>query len=129
MNSLFTHWDNPRGGILICPALLVLAFIWITHQKPGEKPEVAQKPITSMVEVDYKELKDHLSDSCSLRGATLKCNEQTMAQLLQGIDSSVVKDINNNSVTFVKNGAYINIPASVMANMIDLQLIKNDNKQ
>ena len=129
MKISFNHWDNPQWGILICPALLLVAFLWITHQRPEEKPEVAQKPVTSMVEVDYNMLKDHLSDSCSLRGATLKCSEQTMAQLLRGIDSSSVKDIDNNSVTFVKNGAYINIPAGVMANMIDLQLIKNDNEQ
>ncbi len=128
MKITFNHWDKPKWDILICAAILIIAF-WITQQRPEEKPEVAQKPATSMVEVNYKVLKDHLSDSCSLHTATLKCSEQTMAQLLRGIDSSSVKDINNNSVTFIKNGAYINIPASVMANMIDLQLIKNDNEQ
>jgi hypothetical protein len=106
-----------------------MTFIWITHQNHEEKPNVAQKPKASMVEVDYKVLKDHLSDSCSLKGSTLKCSEQTMAQLLRGVDSSTVKSIGNNSVTFVKHGAYVSIPASVMANMIDLQLIKNETEQ
>lgn len=125
MRLTFKHLDNPKLGLIMFPALLIGAYFWITHSQTEEKPNIAYKPQTSMVEIDGDQLKLALSDSCSLKGATLKCNPQIMEQLLKGIDSSTVKNINKNSVTFTKNGAYINIPASIIANMIDLHLINN----
>lgn len=129
MRLTFKHLDNPKLGLIIFPALLIGGYFWITHPKTEEKPNIAYKPQTSMVEVDGNQLRLALSDSCSLKGATLKCSPKIMKQLLKGVDSTAVKKINNNSITFTKNGSYINIPASIIANMIDLHLIYNDTQQ
>ena len=76
-----------------------------------------------MVEVDFKLFREALSEPCKLsRRGEFTCSEDMMNRVMQGVDTNAVKR-NGNSIKLEKNGGYVRIPARMMVNLFDNNLL------
>ena len=118
-----TYFDNPKGGMII--GIVVMAVIILLLTRTVNTPDEGEtlQPKVCLVEVDYALFQEALSDSCSLKNGKFRCSDQLMANVLRGVDTNCIKR-SGNVVTLNKKGAYIMIPATMMANLFDLHLIK-----
>lgn len=125
IKKFITNYDKPKGGMFLGIVALTAIIGWLIWPRAISEETKAPQATVSMVEVDFGLFRDALSDSCSLsRGGTFKCSENLMARVIRGMDTNAV-NMHGNSIELEKNGAYIKIPATLMANLFDLHLIEN----
>lgn len=115
-------------------AILGLAVVLFVIRLPMFKttPKAPHMRGGSMVQLNVDAFKEALvDDSCEFSKNKLTCSPVIMRSILQGVDSVDLEAITENSITFKKaqSKGFVEIPASVLTNMIDVNLFKKPNKE
>lgn len=116
-----SSFDSPIG-VLLMVVLMVGALIWQISTRKQETDAIVHK--TSMVELDRKLFSDALVESCRLKGDELICDKEIIKIIMSGVDTTAVK-MKDKSITLGKHGKYVSMPATLLANMIDNNLIND----
>lgn len=120
--------------IKIYPLIVILgiAIILFVIKTPIFKatPPIAESRRGSTIQLDSKALEEALKDTCDLKLSKnkLSCCPELMTSIMQGVDSHDLEKVTDKSITF-KGKEYIEVPAAVITNMVDLGLINKSNKE
>lgn len=106
--------------IVIISLAIILVSIKLLSYKSTPPSRIESN--TNVILIDGKQLQDALCDICKLSGNKLTCSADILNKIIQNVDTSTIKEISNDFVVFNKNKGYLEIPATLMANMIDLKL-------
>ena len=124
-NRKLDRWKfGEMGGMIAVVGLCFVLFVWL-HGKE-------EKPLSSKSEVclriDPDEFEKALCDSCDFSGTKLACSPMIKERITNGLDSvSLSKiEITDRHIKFSKKNGYIEVPASVIAKMIDENLFTID---
>ena len=111
--------------------ILVLAGFLFAIQKCSKKSDTDEPVghITSMVQLDGDKFEEALSDSCKFSSGELTCSPALLRRILQNVDSTALKKITDRSVTFRKEKEFIEVPAAMVSNMIDLGLLETSSNE
>lgn len=130
------HTDRTGLWLLIAAIpFMVLLVLFATRQKTT-MDEPVEKTI-SMIEVNYELLRNSLTDSCNLKDMNLKVSESLINDVLRNVDSTTYEKKGNTikikgniiKTKGEKKGKYISLPATLLANMIDMELIVAPQKE
>ena len=112
--------------ILMAVALVAIRMITFKSTPPPQKERNL-----SVVPFDSKQLKEALCDSCKLSGSKLTCSPDLIRKIVTGVDSLAMNTISvsQESITFNKRDGYIEVPATIVVNMIDLGVLNNTKKE
>lgn len=106
--------------VIICVAVALVAIKMLTYKST---PPAKMESSTNIMLIDGKLMEKALCDSCRLSGNELTCSPVLLNKIIQNVDSSALKNITDRTVVFNKKDRhYLEIPATLMANMIDLKL-------
>lgn len=106
-------------------AALVAIRMLTTEEGPSSKKESSD----NLIQIDDKALKDALCDSCKWSDNKLTCSPALLSKIMQNVDTTELKSISNKSITFKKENGTVEVPAILMANMIDLNLFTQPLEQ
>ena len=115
----------PIIAIAALAAFLVSVKMCTNKNVPSE--ETGRR--TSVIQIDSESLAESLCDSCRLSGSKLTCSPTLMEKIMQNVDPAALRDVSEQSVTFNKSKGYLEVPATIIANMIDLELLSQPVEQ
>lgn len=106
-------------------AVLVAIRMLTTEEGSSSKKESSD----NLIQIDGKALKGALCDSCKWSDNKLTCSPALLSKIMQNVDTMALKSISDHSVIFQKENGYVEVPAILMANMIDLNLFTQPMEQ
>ena len=119
----------------IYPIFIILgvAVVLTTYKMRTLKKAVPEKKerSESVVQIDSRRFEESLCDSCAMSsGNKLTCSPVLVRQIIADVDPTAFMNVTENVITFKKNPSdkdysdkdYIEVPATVIANMKDLNL-------
>ena len=99
-------------------AVLVAIRMLTTEEGSSSKKESSD----NLIQITGKAFGEALCDSCKWSGNKLTCSPALLSKIMQNVDTTALKGISEHSVTFKKENDYVEVPAILIANMIDLNL-------
>ena len=105
--------------VIICMAVALVAIKMLTYKGT---PPAKMESSTNIMLIDGKLMEKALCDSCRLSGDKLTCSPAILNKIIQNVDQTTLKDVTQKAVVFNKNNGYLEVPAPLMANLIDLKL-------
>lgn len=85
-----------------------------------------QEKYGNCVQLNYKVFEEAIKDTCDLRLSKdkLKCSPDLLQKILVDVDSLTFEKVSESSLTFKRERDYIEVPAAMLANMVDLNLFR-----
>lgn len=105
--------------VIICVAAALVAIKMLTYKST---PPAKMESSTNILLIDGELMEDALCESCRLSGSKLTCSPEMINEIMKGVDATALKDVNDKSVVFHKKDGCLEIPATLMTNMIELKL-------
>lgn len=109
----------------VVPGAIILIGLVLFFNRPQTRADTfdngQRQP--SLVELDIRHLSNALrGEGCELKGKELRCDEETMNLVMQDVDTTSV-NVKGNKIILKQNGSYVSMPATMIANMIDHNLV------
>lgn len=112
--------------IIIALAVVLIAIKMLTAEDgPSSKKESSD----NLIQINDKALDGALCDSCKWSGSKLTCSPALLSKIMQNVDTADLRNVSDHSITFNKEDGCIEMPAILMANMIDLNLFTQPLEQ
>lgn len=105
--------------VIICVAAALVAIKMLTYKST---PPAKMESSTNIMLIDGKLMEKALCDSCRLSGDKLTCSPALLNRIIQNVDQTTLRDVTKKAVVFNKNNGYLEVPAPLMTNLIDLNL-------
>lgn len=105
--------------VIICVAAALVAIKMLTYKST---PPAKMENSTNIMLIDGKLMEKALCDSCRLSGDKLTCSPALLNRIIQNVDQTTLRDVTKKTVVFNKNDGYLEVPAPLMTNLIDLNL-------
>ena len=106
-------------------AALVAIRVLTTEKGPSGQKESSD----NLIQIASTAFEGALCDSCEWSGSKLSCSPTLLSRIMQNVDTTDLKSISDHSITFNKEKGYVEVPAVLMANMIDLNLFTRPLEQ
>jgi len=105
--------------VIIGLAVALVAIKMLTTEKShtGNK-----ESSDNLIQIASTAFEGTLCDSCEWSGSKLTCSPELLGKIMQNVDTAALNSVSDRSVTFKKEKGYVEVPAILMANMIDLNL-------
>lgn len=111
--------------VIICVAAALVAIKMLTYKST---PPAKMESSTNIILVDGRQVENALCESCKLSGNKLTSGPEIINEIMKDVDPAALKDITNKSIVFYKKDGYLEIPATLIANMIELKLFAKPNE-
>ena len=101
---------------------LAVALVAIKMLTAEDSPSGKTESSDNLIQIASTAFEGTLSDSCEWSGSKLTCSPELLSKIMLNVDTTALKSVSDRSVTFKKEKGYVEVPAILMANMIDLNL-------
>ena len=119
--------------VIVAVAVVLIGIRKMAVNTSSTKPV---KHVASMVKINQDRFEEALCDTCEYSRGTLTCPEGIIKKIAKvrgedGKEKSIdsLKEVTNESITFYKDGNYIDVPATVLVKMIDAGLFNNTSEK